>query len=266
LLEHYNTNLDYGSAWLTKAEDGLMSLSSALSDAYTNCIDSATDAKTSEDRKATAQLIGQVRDNLLDALNGAFGDRFVFGAYNTTGMSDSASAVVPPFTVNGDNHLTFNGVDLVDATADERKALMKDVLSLEMGPGINMAITLNGVEVAVFDNEGNNIYNILDDFYNAMCDENSTAEDIAEFVKPLQDAREHILALTAQTGGRMNRVEMLSSRYEQDYINYTQMKSDAEDADEAELIMMYEMARMVYEASLQTGANIMQMSLLDFLG
>jgi flagellar hook-associated protein 3 FlgL len=96
-------------------------------------------------------------------------------------------------------------------------------------------------------------------------DDTNTAVDIDKFNKPLQDAREHILALTARTGGRANRIEMLTSRYSQDYLNYTQMKSDAEDADEAELIMLYEMARMVYEASLKTGANIMQMSLLDFL-
>jgi flagellin-like hook-associated protein FlgL len=439
LLEHYNTNLDYGSSWLEAAETGAMSLSGTLADAYNACIDSATDAKTSEDRLATGQLIGQLRDNLLDALNSAFGDRFVFGAYNTTGMPDGNAAVTPPFTVGeadhvsykgvdlvnanerektefmkdvllssaglsgnsrfsindswhltfdgydlvtaepdvlynlfrdlsgsdvgpsfmlddslGENHLKlgtvdfsdaattddqklealqtlfetdlptnfsvnsdlhleftpaggapvdlaeasesewkstmldidpttatalgtdfstvkashlkFNGVDLVTATETERNTLMQDVLTLDMGPGIDMAITLNGVEVAIFDKDGNNIYNLLDDFYNAMCNENNTAEDIAEFIKPLQDAQEHILALTAQTGGRMNRIEMLSSRYEQDYINYTQMKSDAEDADEAELIMLYEMARMVYEASLKTGANIMQMSLLDFLG
>jgi flagellar hook-associated protein 3 FlgL len=266
LLEHYNSNLDYGKTWLTKAEDGLTTLNETLVDAYNACIDSATDAKTSEDRKATAQLIGQLREHLLDALNGAVGDRFVYGAYNTTGnVAAGDDAVVPPFTVGEDGHLKFNGIDLVTASSAAKEALMEDVISFEMGPGIDMEITLNGVEVVLFDKDGNNIYNLLDDFYNVMSDDNSTAEDVAEFVKPLQDAQEHILALTSQTGGRMNRIEMLTARYEQDYINYTQMKSDAEDADEAELIMMYEMARVVYEASLKTGASIMQMSLLDFL-
>jgi flagellin-like hook-associated protein FlgL len=446
LLEHYNSNLDTGTTWLTKAEDGLMSLSGTLGDAYTECIDSATDSKTAEDRQATAELRGQLKEHMLDALNSALGDRFVFGAYNTTGLSTSSEDVIPPFTVGQAEHLTYKGVDLASADADDRTQFMRDllrdnlgmtedfsfnddwhltfkgtdiisasdadidqlitdngwtdsdvapftiatvgtqqhlmlngtddfsamtdvqkmaylgtkinaslagtplsvdpdlhlqftgtdmtaaseqdwkqimsntdpayvaalgadfgtvarehlkfndidlvtfsrynpltakydvplsqaekdalasgVLTLEMGPGIYMDVTLNGVEIALFDKDGNNIYNLLDDFYNAMMDDTNTAEDIAEFVKPLQDARDHILALTARTGGRANRIEMLVSRYEQDYLNYTQMKSDAEDADEAELIMMYEMARMVYEASLKTGASIMQMSLLDFL-
>jgi flagellin-like hook-associated protein FlgL len=177
------------------------------------------------------------------------------------------------------NHLKFNDIDLVTLSRynsltgkydmpllpTEKDALSSDVLSFEMGPGINMDVTLNGIEIALFDKDGNNIYNLLDSFYNAMMDDTNTAEDIAEFIKPLQDAQAHILALTARTGGRANRIEMLTARYSQDYLNYTQMKSDAEDADEAELMMMYEMARMVYEASLKTGANIMQMSLLDFL-
>jgi flagellar hook-associated protein 3 FlgL len=443
LLEHYNTNLKTGETWLTKAEDGLMTMSNALLEAYNLCVDSATDSKTAEDRQATAQKVGELRAHLLDALNSTLGDRFVFGAYNTTGLSTTTEDVIPPFTVGEAQHLTYEGVDLANASGAERTQFMRDllreslgmsddfsfnedwhltfkgtdlitatptdidqlitdnaltdfdvapftinpvgteqhlmlngtddfsamndlqkmsyleaeintaftgtpftvdadlhlqlastdmtaaselewkrltsniapadvtlmgstgfsnvtanhlkfndvdlvtflrydsasstyvpvdqtalsadVLSFEMGPGINMDVTLNGVEIVLFDKDGNNIYNLLDNYYNALMDGTNTAVDIDKFNKPLQDAREHILALTARTGGRMNRIEMLTSRYEQDYLNYTQMKSDAEDADEAELMMMYEMARMVYEASLKTGANIMQMSLLDFL-
>jgi flagellar hook-associated protein 3 FlgL len=43
------------------------------------------------------------------------------------------------------------------------------------------------------------------------------------------------------------------------------MKSDAEDADEAELIMRYKMAETVYKAALSTGASIIQPTLMDFL-
>ncbi|MDR1299254.1 MAG: hypothetical protein LBJ84_03265, partial [Oscillospiraceae bacterium] len=443
LLEHYNKNLDTGKTWLTKAEDGLMTVSDALLEAYDLCIDSATDSKTAEDRQATAQKVGELRAHLLDALNSTLGDRFVFGAYNTTGLSTAAEDVIPPFTVGEAQHLAYEGVDLANADAADRTQFMRDllrnsagmsedfsfnddwhltfkgtdlvtaspadidqlitdnaltdsdvapftistvgteqhlmlngtddfsamttdvqkmsylsaeinaaltgagtpftvdtdlhlqfmgtdmtvasglewkrltsniapvdvtamgtgfsnvtanhlrfndidlvtfsrrgtgtydvqlsqaeidnlsadVLSFEMGPGINMDVTLNGVEIVLFDKDGNNIYNLLDNYYNALMDGTNTAVDIDNFNKPLQVAREHILALTARTGGRMNRIEMLTSRYSQDYLNYTLMKSDAEAADEAELMMMYEMARMVYEASLKTGANIMQMSL-----
>jgi flagellin-like hook-associated protein FlgL len=141
---------------------------------------------------------------------------------------------------------------------------------------------VNGPVVGVFDVDAdgnitnvenpahtvNNIYSVLDLFYKKL-NSGATAEEISkfagEFITPLQNAQSHIMSLTAEIGGKQKRLEMLESMYAQDTINYTQMKSDAEDADEAELIMNFKMAETVYKAALATGNYVLQPTLMDFI-
>jgi hypothetical protein len=66
-------------------------------------------------------------------------------------------------------------------------------------------------------------------------------------------------------GSRMNRLEMITERLEQDRLSYTRLKSENENVDYLEVIMRLNAAESVYQASLMTGANIMQLSLADFI-
>ncbi|HBY20366.1 MAG TPA: hypothetical protein DEG71_05055 [Clostridiales bacterium] len=63
----------------------------------------------------------------------------------------------------------------------------------------------------------------------------------------------------------MNRLDLIKARLENDEINYTQLKSDNEDADMAETITKLTTQQTIYEASLSAGAKIIQMSLVDFM-
>ena len=127
-----------------------------------------------------------------------------------------------------------------------------------------MDATMNGIDVVLFGSGGKNLYNVLDDLYQDVLN-GEPADVINKHINDLQAGQSHILAQTALVGGRMNRLDLFQSRYEQDFINYSQMKSDAEDADEAEVIMNYKMAEAVYNAALASGARIIQPTLMDFL-
>jgi flagellar hook-associated protein 3 FlgL len=151
----------------------------------------------------------------------------------------------------------------------EIKALFKrlqedDVLSFDVGPGISMDATINGIDLALINKNGDNIYTLLDRLHRQLTD-GTSAKELSATIAELQDAQKHMLAKTAELGGRQNRLEMLESRYSQDYDNYTQMLSNAEDADLAEIVMQSKMAEAIYNAALQTGAQIIQPSLLDYL-
>jgi flagellar hook-associated protein 3 FlgL len=66
-------------------------------------------------------------------------------------------------------------------------------------------------------------------------------------------------------GSRMNRLELINERLEQDRISYTQLMSDNENVDYMEVIMRLNSAEAIYSASLQVGANIMMLTLVDFI-
>ena len=134
-----------------------------------------------------------------------------------------------------------------------------------------MEVTINGIDLVLFQTTGANgnystynIFNILHEVYEAAA-RGAPADELDKFISPLQTSQNHLLTKVAEIGGKTRRLELLTSRYEQDYLNYEQMKSDAEDVDMAEVIMYQKMAEAVYQAALSAGARIIQPTLMDFL-
>lgn len=155
-----------------------------------------------------------------------------------------------------------------EAVAAGHDRILGDKPGFDVAPGVSPIETAkNGIDAVMFGDGRDvnyNIYNLLDDLYNAM----KRGEDgsvLTNYITGLQDAQTHVLSQMAEIGGRQTRLDMLEARYALDEVNYTQMLSDAEDADQAELIMREQMAQAVYKASLQTGAYIIQPTLMDFL-
>ena len=192
----------------------------------------------------------------------------------------SGPAMNPPI---GDPPTAFDFGAFTLADMQQMHRLMNDVPTFVVGPGIEMPVTANGIDLALFmtpalDEEGNplttadgtrvmvmrNVWNVADDLHRKV-DAGLPAEQIAASIRPLQDAQNHLLTRTADIGGRVRRLEMLEARYENDLINYERMRSEAEDVDFAESIMNFRMAEAVYQAALSAGARIIQPTLMDFL-
>ncbi|MCL1905661.1 MAG: flagellar hook-associated protein FlgL [Clostridiales bacterium] len=132
-----------------------------------------------------------------------------------------------------------------------------------VGTGIKMDAVLNGIGLVGTGPE--NLYSMLDNLYNDLINGQTVPNIQKSYITQLQNMQSGLLAKSAELGGRMNRLDMLSNRYEMDFINYTQLKSDAEDADLAELIMNFSMAMNVYNAALSSGAMVIQKTLVDFI-
>ena len=152
--------------------------------------------------------------------------------------------------------------------------LQHDVLSFDVGPGISMPVTFNGMDMVIYTtiaDDGQpvkrNIFNLLQEVYDTMMDgdDPQNTDKLDKLIKELQDAQNHLLAKTAEVGGRTRRLDLLETRYNMDAIGYEQMRSDAEDVEEAEVIMYLKMAEAIYQASLAAGARIIQPTLMDFL-
>ncbi len=66
-------------------------------------------------------------------------------------------------------------------------------------------------------------------------------------------------------GTKMNRLDLIESRLGDDEVNYTELLSDNEDTDYMEAIMRLNSAETTYQAAMQVGSKIMQMSLLNYM-
>ncbi|HCC07863.1 MAG TPA: flagellar hook-associated protein 3 [Clostridiales bacterium] len=90
-------------------------------------------------------------------------------------------------------------------------------------------------------------------------------EEMSGMLTKIDNHSKNTLKCQAGLGSKMNRLEMITSRLENDKINYTQLKSDNEDADLAETITKLKTQQTIYEASLSAGSKIIQLSLVDFM-
>ena len=252
-IEQYQDNIDQATTWLEQTESSVLELNEIVKSAYEATVHISSDYMTGEDKAATAELIGQLRDHVLTIGNNKAGDKFIFGGYNVTKA---------PFEVDALGNVLYNGLDLTDSTNPDLLAEGAQVIGYEIGYDISMEVSVPGAKLLGTGEK--NIYSVLDNLYNALKND-ETAGQISGYIDQLQDCQSHVLSVDAELGGRINRLELVKNRYDEDFINYTGLKSNIEDVDLAEAVMNYKMAEAVYTSALQVGSSIIQPSLLDFL-
>ncbi|MDR1000521.1 MAG: flagellar hook-associated protein FlgL [Clostridiales bacterium] len=74
-----------------------------------------------------------------------------------------------------------------------------------------------------------------------------------------------ISRMQADLGARINRLDLIVTRLDQEEGSYKQLMSDNEDVDMMRAIMLKSNAEAVYQASLKAGASIIQMTLSSFI-
>ena len=252
-IEQYQKNVDDAQTWLNQTESSVMALNDVVKSAYENAISAANGYMTAEDKQSTAALIGQLRDEVLSLGNSKIGDKYIFGGYNN---------ISKPFALDASGNIQYNGLDLSNASDPALIAENQQVIQYEIGFGMNSTISIPGTSLMGMGDD--NIYAVLDGLYQALTT-NAPASEISSFAGKLQDKQGELMSLEAEIGGRTNRLTLMANRYEDDFINYTEMKSNVEDADQAEVIMQYKMAESVYLAALKVGGDIIQPSLVDYL-
>ena len=73
------------------------------------------------------------------------------------------------------------------------------------------------------------------------------------------------MAVRADVGARVNRLESAQARQQQVQTRLTEELSKVEDIDYAEAITRYSVQENVYKAALEAGSRALQPSLFDYL-
>lgn len=251
--EQYEKNIDSGLTWLTQTETAASSLNDLVQLAYETAVGLSTDTMTTEDKEAAGELIAQLRDEVIDIGNSQSGDKYIFGGYNVKNA---------PFTVDASGNILYNGLDLTDDTNADLISEDEKTITYEIGYETTIDISIAGTKL--FGMGDDNVYSILDNFYNSLMSD-ADADTLNGYIDQLLSSQSNVLSIEAKVGGMTNRLELLQNRYEEDSLSYTELQSKIENVDLAEAVMNYEMAETVYSAALKIGSQIIQLSLIDFL-
>ena len=241
--EQYEKNISDALGWTDTADGALNVVTSTLQRARELIIYGANGTLSGTDRSALKDEVDTLQGQLMQVLNTNYDGRYIFGGQKTT---------EPPFSIV-DGILTYSG----DNNNIER----------EISRGVNITIPTNGSGIAVTAGTtlGNEDIGAL--FKNiSLALENGNTDDLSGSL--LGDIDKHLdntIRFRSKMGAVYNRLESAKERNAAENLSMTELLSKSEDIDLAEKMMEFSTMRTVYQASLQTGAQILQPSLLDYI-
>ncbi|NBJ69598.1 MULTISPECIES: flagellar hook-associated protein FlgL [Clostridia] len=158
----------------------------------------------------------------------------------------------------------FNGTDTTNSPFDENGVFSPntDPVNIPISAGAELQVNMDGE--AVF---GNGLFDKVDSFIQKL--ENSDMENIEETIgvsiSELDSGVNQIIDARAGLGARMNRLELVENRLDDQKIMATKMMSENENVNFAEAITNLIKQESLHRAALSAGSRIIQPSLVDFL-
>ncbi|WML54752.1 flagellar hook-associated protein FlgL [Neobacillus sp. PS3-12] len=237
-VDQYKRNVSELHTWMDNSESGMNQANSALQRIRELVVQSQDSALTDVDRKALADEVGQMQQDLVKTANTQVAGKYIFHG------NDVMNPTVP--------------VENPPTVATNLDSPSIDNYSIEVSDGVQLKANVNPANV--FSQE---LFNVVGDIQTSL--QNSGSTNMDSLLTRLDNVMDNMSAEHSELGARSNRLDMVESRLDQQEVTATQVLSDNEDVDMEKVIMDLTNQESVHRAALSVGSRIMQPSLLDFL-
>lgn len=236
--EQYEKNITQAKSLLDHTDTVLGQVNDLVQRAQELTVQAQNDTNPQSALDAIATEINQIYEQVVVAGNDRLNGKYIFNGQLTDKQPyDSATAS----TQNTDTQVS----------------------NLKFAADVSFPSNVTGNEVFGASSDVNNLFKTLKDIQSALSSNNKVALTAA--ADQLQTRYDQIINIRSEIGARTNRVDLLDNRLTDLNLNLTSLQSKTEDADMAETIMKYNQEESVYQASLSTGAKIIQQTLVDYL-
>ena len=243
-ITQYRRNTDDATSWMDITEATMSQITDVVQRMREITVEGANGTNTPSDLAKISAEAKELRTQLIQLGNTTYAGRYIFSGYKTD----------KPLLDNDGNFV--NNID----NAEEIK--------FEIGIGDDINVNVPGSDL--FNDGVNGIagsrsafVDTFDQIVTAMDSDDKTS--LSNLLANLDGDMDNLLKVRAGLGARANRVELTSNRLDDDNVNFTKLMSTNEDVDIAEAIMNLQNEMNVYQASLSTGAMVIQKSLVDYL-
>lgn len=234
-VEQFKRNFSEAYNWLENSDAAFDKATQALQRIRELVVQAGNDTYESTQRQAISQEIKQLTEHLVTIANTKVGDKYIFNGTNT---------LQPPVQMTGTSITT---------------SVNTDEVKIELAKGIYIAVNVNPTEVF------SGLFSDLQSLANDLDDPNKTGKDINEYLGNIDRHINKLLSTRAELGARMNRVELMEERIDQQEVIAQKVLSDNEDVDMERVITDLKVQESVHRAALAVGARIIQPTLVDFL-
>jgi flagellar hook-associated protein 3 FlgL len=237
--EQYKSSIASAMDWANTADGAMESVTDALQRIRELVVQGASGTLDDSDRSSIAAEVKELTKQVSDSLNAKIDGRYIFAGQKTT---------EPPFSMNADGVMVYKGDG--------------NNISREIAPNLGVTIPSDGSQITTAGSS--DLGTILSDIAKAL-ENGDTAALSGSLLSSFDKNFDNAVLFRSKMGAIYNRLEAAGQRNEAQNLGLTELLSKSSDIDFAEKMMEYSTMSSVYEASLSSGAKILQKSLLDYL-
>ncbi len=239
-VQQYQKNINEALGFQDASESSMSSVQDIMKRAKELVVQAGNGTLDQTGLNNIAAEIKQLVEAARQSMNGTYAGRYLFSGTAT---------LTPPFPSPG---LTYAG----DANTMQRV----------IGQGEQVDLNLRGWEAFSVPPTaaGQNVLELLDKVATDLQAGNRAALGGPD-LQGVDAMLDQLSASRAQVGARVNRLETQQTRLKDLELNVEDLLSKTEDADMAKAMVDFSMQQSIYQSALQSGARVLQPSLLDFL-
>lgn len=236
-IEQFKRNTGEVEAWMDNADSALDQATKAQQRLRDLVISAGNATYGSEEMASIKAEVEQIKKDLMDIANTKVNDKYIFNGTDTDTKPINIDA-------NGDLEIIHNSNPVI----------------IEVAPGTKLQANVDGAKV--FD-EG--LFDDIDSFLESLDGNLGQKPDIDDVLEKVDGHISDTINARTDLGARMNRLELVVSRLEDQEVVATKIMSENEDVHIEEAITNLLTQENLYRASLSAGSKIIQPSLVDFL-
>lgn len=242
-VEQFKRNFSEAYNWIENSDAALDKATQALQRIRELVVQASNDTYEVSQRAAISEEIKQLTEHLASIANTRVGDKYIFNGTDTLKQPVDLSQTPPVVSQNTDE------------------------IKIELSKGIYIPVNVNPTKVFNYDNtaKGNGLFSDLEFLNNDLNDATKSGKDISQYLSYIDQHINNLLSARAELGARLNRVELMEARVDEQEVIAHRILSDNEDADIERVITDLKTQESVHRAALGVGARIIQPTLLDFL-
>lgn len=232
----FQRNVNEATSWMELADKAMDEQTSIMKRVDELAVYSGNVSLNSDSLKAIAEEIDQIKEQMGNIANQTVGGRYIFAGTDTQN---------PPYSYEEGNFVSDNNAEI----------------RLEMNKNVFLPINVSGQALFNYPSKDKNVFKLLDTISAQL----KEGKDVTGYITDIQQQEDNLNAQRASLGARVNRIELISDRLQNEEVNVNKLMSDNEDADVASVITNLKTQENVHSAALGAGARIIQPSLMDFL-
>lgn len=264
--EKYNSNIDETVGWMNTTDSALESVGNLLGELKDSIIKVGNGTYSQNDMKSLNADINEKIKQLADTLNSTYGGKYLFGGTN---VDDAPIKVIenPDGSVKLEFSTDKNGQVLPNT----------DDLKADISSGVSIDYNVSVGELFNITDENGNTVNVLDEINNlstlinkaANGNEQEFAKAKEEILNNTQDKIDklfdHVVNERTSLGVRVSTAEKIKEFNDENILNMKSILSQEQDTDVVEKFIELKSAEMIYQASIQVGAKLIQPTILDYM-